>query len=233
MLAVALLGIPCAVISMALVLGVQAVFFGDGGINALGANVLNMALIGAAIGGMIFEFQKKKGVPFHAALAVASWVSVMAAAVACSVEVALSGTAAFSKVLPAMVSVHALIGAGEAVFTVALVVALLQCARAWKSNEAAVAFASFAVAVGAAFLSPFASNFPDGLEKVSQKLGFLSFGEMPFKAVFADYRLFSVTSEFWSTLGAGLAGTFIVLAASYITSRALKLGNREKASFSC
>ena len=55
MLGVGLLGIPFAVLSMSIVLAIQAFFFGDGGINALGANILNMALIGAGLLGFIYN----------------------------------------------------------------------------------------------------------------------------------------------------------------------------------
>ena len=49
----------------------------------------------------------------------------MAGAAACAVELALSGTVPLATVLPAMLGVHALIGVGEAVITVAAVSAVL------------------------------------------------------------------------------------------------------------
>lgn len=54
-------------------------------------------------------------------IAVASWVSVVAASAVCSLELALSGTSPMAIVLPAMVGVHSLIGIGEAVITVGVV----------------------------------------------------------------------------------------------------------------
>jgi cobalt/nickel transport system permease protein len=56
---------------------------------------------------------------------VGAWLAVMAGATATSVELALSGTVPLGTVLPAMLGVHALIGAGEAVVTVAAVAAVL------------------------------------------------------------------------------------------------------------
>ena len=57
--------------------------------------------------------------------AVGAWLAVMAGAAACAVELAASGTVPLATVLPAMLGVHAIIGAGEAVITVAAVSAVL------------------------------------------------------------------------------------------------------------
>jgi cobalt/nickel transport system permease protein len=49
----------------------------------------------------------------------------MAGALLCAVELGVSGTVPLHTVLPAMLGVHALIGIGEAVITVAAVSAVL------------------------------------------------------------------------------------------------------------
>ena len=54
-----------------------------------------------------------------------AWLAVMAGAAATAVELAISGTVPLGTVLPAMLGTHALIGAGEAVITVAAVSAVL------------------------------------------------------------------------------------------------------------
>jgi cobalt/nickel transport system permease protein len=54
-LAASLLGTPFAVMAMALVVGLQAMLFGDGGMTVLGANLLNMAVLGAGGGGLLRE----------------------------------------------------------------------------------------------------------------------------------------------------------------------------------
>jgi len=51
----------------------------------------------------------------------AAWLSVEMAAMACSFELALSGTSPLNVALPAMVGVHAAIGIGEGLITVAAV----------------------------------------------------------------------------------------------------------------
>ena len=222
MLAVSLLGVPYAVLSIALVLAVQAVFFGDGGVNALGANVINMAFIGAAGAGYLLEVLKKKGIHQTASLVVACWASVVLASLACAVEVALSGAVELSKVVPAMFSVHALIGIGEAILTVVLVSLVSKVAEAWKAKENAVTLASFVLAIVAAMLSPFASSFPDGLEWVAGKLSFAEFHGFEMSALFPDYQATFISNAAFSTILAGLIGVGIISAIAFTTGRVIK-----------
>jgi cobalt/nickel transport system permease protein len=62
---------------------------------------------------------------FLASTGVVAWLTVVAGAVACSLELAISGTVPLGTVLPAMLGVHVLIGVGEAVVTMAAVSAVL------------------------------------------------------------------------------------------------------------
>ncbi|MEA2229391.1 MAG: cobalt/nickel transport system permease protein, partial [Solirubrobacteraceae bacterium] len=62
---------------------------------------------------------------FLAVAGAGAWLAVMLGATAASLELALSGTVPLGTVLPAMLTVHALIGIGEAVVTVAAVSAVL------------------------------------------------------------------------------------------------------------
>jgi cobalt/nickel transport system permease protein len=128
-LATALLGPWLACVVLAVVLVVQAFLFADGGISALGANVFNMGVVGALGAGALMGVARRVLPPtrraFLASTAVAAWLAVVAGAVACSFELAISGTVPLGTVLPAMVGVHVLIGVGEAVVTVAAVSAVL------------------------------------------------------------------------------------------------------------
>jgi len=222
MLGVGLLGVPFAILSLSIVLAVQAFLFGDGGINALGANVLNMALLGAGLCGWLFQGAAKAGWNKKMGLAVAAMGSVVLAAAACSVEVAWSGAVAFGKVLPAMMGIHALIGLGEAVLTVALVSALLGAERHWKANERSFAIGAGVLAVAAAAFSPFASAFPDGLEWVSEKLTFAQFNGFTIPALFPDYQASFVGQSGMATAMAGLIGVGIVFALSFVFGKSLK-----------
>lgn len=123
-LAAILLGPWSAGLILTTVLVIQMLFFYDGGLTALGANVLNMAVIAPwvaygtyrLVGGLF-----KGNAGRTAATFLAAWLSVMAAALACSLEIAFSGTVPLAVVLPAMLGWHALIGIGEGLITVVVV----------------------------------------------------------------------------------------------------------------
>jgi cobalt/nickel transport system permease protein len=128
-LAAVLLGPWLACLVMAVVIAVQAFAFADGGISALGANVLNMGVLGALLAGLLVA-GLVKAIPhsraaFLSVVGVVSWLAVMVGAAATSVELAVSDTVPLATSLPAMLGVHALIGIGEAVITVAAVSAVL------------------------------------------------------------------------------------------------------------
>jgi cobalt/nickel transport system permease protein len=128
-LAAILLGPWLASLVLAVVLVVQAFVFADGGLTALGANVFNMGVIGGVVvGELMLAVRKALPTTRGALLGVAgagAWLAVMAGAAACAIELAVSGTVPLGTVLPAMLGVHAVIGAGEAVITVAAVSAVL------------------------------------------------------------------------------------------------------------
>ena len=112
-----LLGPFAGAVVIAVVLSVQALFFADGGILALGANVINMAVVGCIASYYIYQ-GLKRFLPEILSIAVAAWFSVVLAALACSLEVGLSGTIGLQEVTTAMLTVHAVIGVAEAVITV-------------------------------------------------------------------------------------------------------------------
>ena len=108
-LAALILGPWAGFIIMTAVLTVQALMFGDGGIIALGANIVNMGVI-ACIGGWyafrwLYVKTGKRKKFFLILAAFVAWVSVVA--------------------LPDMIGTHALIGVGEGLITFGLLVLLL------------------------------------------------------------------------------------------------------------
>jgi cobalt/nickel transport system permease protein len=124
-LAAVLLGPWLATVVLTVVLAIQAFAFADGGVSALGANVLVMGVAGALVAGLAARVLPRRRAPFLAGVAVVAWLAVMAGAAATSVLLALSGTVPLGTVLPPMLGVHALIGVGEAAITVAAVGAVL------------------------------------------------------------------------------------------------------------
>ncbi|MEZ0293208.1 MAG: energy-coupling factor ABC transporter permease [Solirubrobacteraceae bacterium] len=128
-LATILLGPWLATLVLAVVLATQCFVFADGGISALGANILCMGVCGAlATGGLMLlarrVLPRRRGVLLAVAGA-GAWLAVIAGAGATAGLLALSRTVPLGTVLPAMLSVHVVIGLGEAAITVAAVSALM------------------------------------------------------------------------------------------------------------
>jgi len=122
-LAAVLAGPWTAVLAITVVLSVQALLMADGGITALGTNVTLMALVGVAVGWLVFKAVRAllpKRLPLVApAAAVGALVSVPAAAAVFTLLFSVGGTAPIDTgtVLVAMLGWHTVIGIGEAVIT--------------------------------------------------------------------------------------------------------------------
>jgi len=119
-LAAVLLGPFAGSLAMAAVVIIQSLFFADGGFLALGANLVNMALIGTFLSYYIYALLKRK-LPEEASLGLAAWFSVVLAASACALEIGLSGTFDLFTTFLAMFKVHAVIGLAEVLITLGLI----------------------------------------------------------------------------------------------------------------
>jgi len=158
-LAARVLGAPAAVLSMSLVLVFQAFALGDGGVHALGSNLLNLAVVAPLLGGLLDRMLRDRtGLGPAASAALASWLSVVAASVVLGVELSLGGTASVSTILPALIGVHLVVGIGEGLLTTALLHASTFVPRARPALPWA------ALALGLLALSTVSSPLPDGLE---------------------------------------------------------------------
>ncbi len=123
-LAAILLGPWAGMTVITAVLAVQALVFQDGGLLALGPNALNMAVVGVLVAWVVYRLALRwlgahRSGPAIAAFA-AAWLSVVIASLLAAVELGLSGASPWGLVLPAMGGVHALIGIGEGLITVAV-----------------------------------------------------------------------------------------------------------------
>ena len=207
-----------AMLVMASVIGVQALLFQDGGLVALGANVLNMGIVPAAIAYGLYR--GAAGSPRRMRLVVAgvaAWLSVIGAALLTSLELWLSGASAIELVVPAMLGVHALIGLGEALITVTALSFVLTT-RPDLIEGASTAGGRAWIAVGGlvsaavVLLAPLASSDPDGLERVAEDLGFLDrAAEAPYH-VLSDYTIPGLANPTITTIVAGLVGVAVVAA---------------------
>ena len=124
-----LFGVWTSFLAVSLVLLLQAVLFGAGGVTSLPVNALAMGLAGSAAAAAAFGALRR--VNRNAALFAAGWFSVTVPALLLAVALGLQpviahagdGTPLFfpfgmSITIPAMVLPHALLGVGEGVLTV-------------------------------------------------------------------------------------------------------------------
>jgi len=195
-LAALLLGPWGALYALAVVLAVQGLFFADGGMMAFGINALNMGLVGGALAWPLMKRLRsvlpegKTGLLMTAFAG--SWLSLMMASAVCALALAASGASPLAKVFPAMLTVHAQIGLGEALMTATLVALLIKMRRtdllpSWcgvqtrpvvaVENKRFVTASLIIALMLAVLVSPFASAFPDGLEHVAQAQGFIARAE--------------------------------------------------------
>ena len=217
-LAVALLGSAFGIMAMSLVVIAQCLVFADGGISVLGANLLNIALISSLPA--VFVLERFSAMPYKkTAYFVAAFVATVLAAGVCAVQLAISGAAPLSSVLPAMLSIHVLLGLAEAGLTVTLLAVMTHHAASKITSQRAWIIPLGIATIIAVLVSPFASALPDGLESVACALS-LGSGTL-FAAPFAEYAIPNVASEVLSTALAGFVGIVLLFVVAYGTGRAL------------
>lgn len=132
-LATILLGPYAAVIVISVILIIQCLVFGDGGLTALGLNITNMAVVGCLSSWLIFRPISRRSE--RAGVLLAAWTSVFVAAAITAAELTISydvSGGAYGIVgtlsIPLMLGYHALIGIGEAVITSAIFIYLSKVA---------------------------------------------------------------------------------------------------------
>lgn len=229
-LAVLLVGPWPAVLVMTSVVSVQALVFQDGGVLTLGANLFNMAVVGVAVAYFVSNlfkrwFGDKRWVTLLTAFA-AGWFSIFIAALAASLELALSGTSPANIAIPAMGGIHALIGIGEGLITlgaVSLVMSskpqLLEKKAQEKVGSSFVWISGLVLTLVLLVISPLASSKPDGLEWVAEKLGFLIMAQDASYHIIPDYVLPGIQNEALATIMAGAVGVVIVMALVLLLTR--------------
>ncbi|MDJ0798622.1 MAG: energy-coupling factor ABC transporter permease [Calothrix sp. MO_167.B12] len=233
-LAAIILGSPWAgMLCIATVLIIQAVLFADGGITALGANILNLGVIGVWVGWLLTQtLQRLFGgsrARLPLAAGIAAGVSIVVAAIACGIELAISGTASL-VVLPTMAGVHVLIGLGEGLITGG-VIAYLANARPDLLPGEQQQFRGWLTPIVSIFLiagvlSLVASAWPDGLEKVAGDLGFLNLAEnvrVTVPTPFADYGIQGLGSI--GTSISGLIGSAFCFLVAFGLAKVVKPKN--------
>jgi cobalt/nickel transport system permease protein len=118
-----LLGPYAAILSMTVVLLMQACFFADGGLLSFGMNAFNMAIIGGLSFFLIRLFTRGSAGSrrFIPCVFVASWFSVMVGALVAALEVSPAFAGGIMVTVPSMLFHHAIIGLGEGAITAVLI----------------------------------------------------------------------------------------------------------------
>lgn len=210
------LGTAPAVLSMSLILAVQALFFGDGGVIALGANIMAMAVTGVVVSSAAIKLCSliSGKASRKASYSAAALVSLPTAAFSCSLMLWLAGLSSFARIASEMALVHSVIGITEAVITF-LLISLVTSISASDKKEPI--FASMLAL--AALTASIASSLPDGLEHVAEKLGFSDAATPFFSAIFQDYSLSWIASPALNAIIASLAGVVAIFVLSAAFSR--------------
>ena len=121
------LGSPyAAVFVLSLVLIIQGFVFGDGGITTMGANIINMGVIGGFVGYYSFMGIKKFAGNTYLSAAIAAWLACLIPALACAVEMSIAGTFPLEAGLIAMGTYHAAIGVIEGLITAVVIYLIMQ-----------------------------------------------------------------------------------------------------------
>jgi cobalt/nickel transport system permease protein len=131
-LAAVLVGPWAAFVVVSVVLMVQGIFFADGGLSALGLNIVNLGFLGAVGGYAVYRVLLKvmpkddRGVILAAGIA--AGVAVPVAAMGFVLQYAIGGTTDVSvgSVLAAMLATHILIGIGEGIITAMVIGAVVR-----------------------------------------------------------------------------------------------------------
>lgn len=249
-LAAVLLGPSVGLVVTAIVVAVQALVFADGGVTALGYNVLNMAVVTSLGGYAVFRLARKVAPATSGgvttAAAVAGALSVPLSAMALSIEWLFGATAPvpFDTVFGATVGIHVLIGIGEGLITATVVRSILAArpdlvhgadgidSRALRAapsaSPRAVMLGGLALAgMLAGAVSQLAASGPDGLEAAAAEVGIAPDATHAFAAgPFADYATAGIDNESLSLAAAGVSGAVLVLAVGVGLLAAVRDGSR-------
>ena len=208
------LGPAAASVVMMAILAIQALVFQDGGVLALGANVMNMAVFGVLAGYLPFHLWGA-GRWRRAAIFLGGVLSLLTSAILALVQLLLSGVRMPGPVLGVSLGLFLISALIEGAITVAVVQALDALNPGFIRAPGAVRGKTLAlVALGAAVLVLagvlVASSQPDGLEKLADNLGIAGHARALVPTPLADYEWKSLGSEWTRKAAAGLAGLVLI-----------------------
>ena len=221
------LGPAAASVVMTAILTIQALVFQDGGILALGANTVNMAVLGVLAGYLPFALwggsRFRRLVIFGGGA-----LSVLVSALAALSELLVSGVKMPFPVLGLSVALFVVSAALEGAITLAIMQALARiqpgtarvdhklAPSGWSRLLAMVSLATLVLASVGVLL---ASAAPDGLERLGEQTGITSRVRTLIHTPLTNYRAAFLHSDSLSKAAAGLAGVALVYCACLALGR--------------
>ena len=223
-LAVIILGPSLGIVCVSIVVIIQALIFADGGLSALGINILNISIVTGLIGWFIINIWIKtfgeKTFSLILGSFVAGMLSVIMSSIAFVIEYAFGGTVSvpIGSVLIAMVTSHFLIGIGEGLIT-AFILNLFLKVRSdlvfisinKESRNKTIPTTKMLVflSLSLVLLVPFASTSPDGLETIAQDF---NFGNSENIVIFLEnYSIPLIANNFISIILGAILGVSILV----------------------
>jgi len=223
------LGPAAASVVLTAILVVQALVFQDGGTLALGANVLNMAVIGLLAGYLPYQIWGS-GRWRRPAIFLGAMLSVLVSALLALSELLASGVAMPSAALRVSIGLFMISGLIEGAITVAIVgalesmnVGMLRVPEASVSRR--LKWLGLAAILLATFGALMASAYPDGIQKLTSEIGLRSNSWVHLSTPLANYEAAFFHSGWLRKAAAGVAGVAVIYGACALGGRIL---NRQR-----
>ncbi len=218
------LGPASAAVVMTAILSIQALVFQDGGILALGANIVNMAIFGV-LAGYLPYYLLGRGRWRNLALFLGGMLSVLVSATLALVQLIVSGVPIRPLLLGVSAALFVVTAAVEGAITLSVVRAIEGINPGWvarpeTSRRPGIMLA--ATAIGLAAVGVFAASAaPDGIGKILADLGITSQEQILLATPLADYEAGVFQSPWLRKAAAGLAGVALIYVVCALLGRLL------------
>ena len=213
------LGASPAMVVMSAIICIQALVFQDGGILALGPNLLNMAILGVLAGYVPFRLWGG-GRWRRPAIFVGAALSVLTSACCALAELFLSGI----RMPPAMLAVSLVLFLVSALLEGAITLAVIEALQVLAPNAVRRPRMIGALGLVAIFLAAvgvlFASTNPDGIQRLGQVAGIDGYARRLFSTPFTGYETALFANPWLRKATAGLAGLALIYSACALIFRA-------------
>ena len=217
------LGPAAASVVMSAIVAIQALVFQDGGVLALGANVINMAVLGVLAGYLPF-YLWGAGRRRRLALFAGGALSVLVSAMLALAELLISGVRIPASVMGVSLGLFGVSAALEGAITLTVVEALERIQPEFvRKPERGRSLAIGAVSVAAVLLAAvgvlLASADPDGIQRLGQQTGIASQARAMFLTPLSGYQTAFLGWPWLRKASAGLAGVALIYGACLLIGR--------------